>query len=73
MHCASFPRHLGRQVTRALITGPVDTIALADWAYGPGPHPNWHTWNVRRFCRVWGIKPIGKRGRRYPLVLAQAG
>jgi hypothetical protein len=36
MHCADFPRHLGRQITRCLIAHPdgADTIELAHWAYG---------------------------------------
>ena len=35
MHCADFPRHLGRQITRCLIAHPdgADTIELAHWAY----------------------------------------
>ena len=36
MHCANFPRHLGRLITRCLIAHPdgADTIELAHWAYG---------------------------------------
>jgi hypothetical protein len=35
MHCADFPRHLGRQITRCLIAHhQADTMQLADWAYG---------------------------------------
>ena len=36
MHCANFPRHLGRLITRCLIAHPdgADTIELALWAYG---------------------------------------
>ena len=37
MHCADFPRHLGRQITRCLIAHhQADTLQLADWAYGAG-------------------------------------
>jgi hypothetical protein len=36
-------------------------MQLADWAYGAGPHPTWHRWNIIRHCRKWGIQPIGKR------------
>ena len=62
MHCADFPRHLGRQITRCLIAHhQADTMQLADWAYGAGPHPTWHRWNIIRHCRKWGIQPIGKR------------
>jgi hypothetical protein len=62
MHCANFPRHLGRQITRCLIAHrQADTTQLADWAYGAGPHPTWHRWNIIRHCRKWGIQPIGKR------------
>jgi hypothetical protein len=34
MHCANFPRHLGRQINRCLIAHPdgADTIELAHWA-----------------------------------------
>jgi hypothetical protein len=36
MHCANFPRHLGRLITRCLIAHPegADTIELAHWAHG---------------------------------------
>ena len=36
MHCANFPRHLGRLINRCLIAHPegADTIELAHWAYG---------------------------------------
>ena len=34
-YCATFPRHLGRLIRRALICGPMDTVELCDWAY-PG-------------------------------------
>jgi hypothetical protein len=62
MHCADFPRHLGRQITRCLIANrQADTTQLADWAYGAGPHPTWHRWNIIRHCRKWGIQPVGKR------------
>ena len=62
MRCADFPRHLGRQITRCLIAHhQADTMQLADWAYGAGPHPTWHRWNIIRHCRKWGIQPIGKR------------
>jgi hypothetical protein len=62
VHCADFHRHLGRQITRCLIAHPqADTMQLADWAYGAGPHPTWHRWNIIRHRRKWGIQPIGKR------------
>jgi hypothetical protein len=75
MRCADFPRHLGRQIFHCLVAHPegADTVELAAWSYGEGPHGNlplgqhpvWYRWNVIRHCRMWGIKPIGKRGRRY--------
>jgi Transposase len=65
MYCATFPRHLGRAITRALITHPLDTVELCEWAYPGQPVNNWMRSNVQRFCRMWGIQPIGKRGRRY--------
>ena len=65
MHCATFPRHLGQLVTRALIAlGMADTVELAHWAYGD-ELPIYALHNVRRHCYERGIKPIGKRGRRY--------
>jgi len=70
-NCASFPRHLGKSIVRALIAKPMDTVALADWVYGDVAHPNWHMWNVRRHCRMWGIKPIGKNSRRLVWALAK--
>jgi hypothetical protein len=65
MHCATFPRHLGRQVTRALIAlQQADTVELARWAYGDHL-PIYALHNVRRLCYERGIQAIGKRGRRY--------
>jgi hypothetical protein len=65
MFYADFPRHLSKQIARALIAHPTaDTVELADWAYGVGPHPTWHRWNVIRACRMFGIRPIGRVNRR---------
>ena len=52
MHCANFPRHLGRLITRCLIAHPdgADTIELAHWAYGE-VLPRYARHNVRRFYR----------------------
>jgi len=35
MYCATFPRHLGRQIVRYLLAHPngADTVELARWAY----------------------------------------
>ena len=45
----------GREITRCLIAHhQADTMQLADWAYGAGPHPTWHRWNIIRHCRKWG-------------------
>ena len=64
-HCASFPRHLGRQIRRGLIAHQtLDTNDLMDWSYGLGPHPHWHSHNVRRHLRMWGYRPVGRRNRR---------
>ena len=41
-----------------------DTVELARWAYGDHL-PIYALHNVRRFCQMWGIKRVGKRGRRY--------
>ena len=60
MHCANFPRHLGRLITRCLIARPggADTIALAHWAYGE-VLPRYARHNVRRLS--FGIPRVGKR------------
>jgi hypothetical protein len=62
MHCATFPRHLGRQIVRALTAHPdgLDTVELVQWAYG-AERPVWALGNIRRHCRMRGIQPIGKR------------
>ena len=56
MHCANFPRHLGRLITRCLIAHPegADTIELAHWAYGE-VLPRYARHNVRRHCLSFGI------------------
>jgi len=66
MHCADFPRHLGRQITRCLIAHPdgADTIELAHWAYGE-VLPRYARQNVRRHCLSFGIPCVGKRSRRF--------
>jgi hypothetical protein len=57
MHCAYFPRHLGRQITRCLIAHrQADTMQLADWA---GPHPTWQVPATR--CQEPTRKPRGLR------------
>ena len=48
---SSLPRHLGRQIARALIAygRPLKTRVLVDWAFpNCEKHPGWHYWNVRR-------------------------
>jgi hypothetical protein len=64
-YCATFPRHLGRLITRCLLAQPngADTVQLAEWAYG-SLIPVYGLNNVRRHCRMWEIKPIGRRNRR---------
>jgi hypothetical protein len=49
MHCANFPRHLRRLITRCLIAHPngANTIELAHWAYGE-VLPRYARHNVRR-------------------------
>ena len=66
MHCANFPRHLGRLITRCLIAHPegADTIELAHWAYGE-VLPRYARHNVRRHCLSFGIRRVGKRSRRF--------
>jgi hypothetical protein len=66
MHCANFPRHLGRLITRCLIAHPegADTIELARWAYGE-VLPRYARHNVRRHCLSFGIPCVGKRSRRF--------
>ena len=47
-NCASYPRHLAKLIARALIAHPdrpIPTNELVRWAYGDGPHPDWHRWN----------------------------
>ena len=62
---SQFPRHLARQIRRALIAlGTATTRQLVEWAYrGIKVPANWHYWNVRRCCRYYGIKVVGVRGR----------
>ena len=67
MHCANFPRHLGRLlITRCLIAHPdgADTIELAHWAYGE-VLPRYARQNLRRHCLSFGIPRVGKRSRRF--------
>jgi hypothetical protein len=66
MHCANFPRHLGRLINRCLIAHPegADTIELAHWAYGE-VLPPYARHNVRRHCLSFGIARVGKRSRRF--------
>jgi hypothetical protein len=61
MHCANFPRHLGRLITRCLIAHPdgADTIELAHWAYGE-VLPRYARQNVRRHCLSIGIPRCGQ-------------
>ena len=61
MHCANFPRHLGRQITRCLVAHPdgADTIELAHWAHGE-VLPRYARHNVRRHCLAFGIPRVGK-------------
>jgi hypothetical protein len=49
-HCATFRRHLGRQIARAFTARPtpLDTVELAQWAYPGRPINNWMRANVRR-------------------------
>jgi hypothetical protein len=57
-----YPRHLGKQVARALIAyhpEPVSTSVLLDWAYGPVRKP-WHTPNLHCHLRAFGYKPVGQ-------------
>ena len=69
MHCANFPRHLGRLINRCLIAHPegADTIELAHWAYGE-VLPPYARHNVRRHClcsalHVLASVPGGSFGR----------
>ena len=68
MHCANFPRHLGRLINRCLIAHPdgADTIELAHWAYGE-VLPPYARHNVPRHCvrhfRVFASAPGGSFGR----------
>ena len=66
MHCANFPRHLGRLITRCLIAHPdgADTIELAHLAYGK-VLPRYARQNVRRHCLSFGIPRVGKHSRRF--------
>jgi hypothetical protein len=65
VRCATYPRHLGRLIRRALTCGPMDTVELCSWAYHGQQVRNWMLRNIRRACRHWGFKQIGKRGGRY--------
>jgi hypothetical protein len=56
LNCAKYPRHLGRQIRRCLIAIPNASIEeIAQWAYGE-IWPHYALWNIRRHCRVYGIK-----------------
>ena len=63
LHCATFRRHLGRQIARAFLANQtaLDTIELAKGAYPGRPINNWMRGNVRRHLRMWGYRPVGKR------------
>lgn len=58
-------RHLGRQIWRALIAKPIRTTReLCIWAYGEArAFKGWQYRAVRRACRQWGFRVVGKRGR----------
>ena len=58
MHCATFPRHLGRAITRALITHPFDTVELCAWAYPGQPVNNWMLYNVRQAHLRMTVAPL---------------
>ena len=67
MHCANFPPHLGRLITRSLIAHPdgADTFELAHWAYGE-VLPRYARHNVRSLI---GTNASVSRGRFNPLSL----
>jgi hypothetical protein len=60
MHCANFPRHLGRLINRCLIAHPegADTIELAHWACGEVLR-RYARHNVRRHCLALCLPPVG--------------
>ena len=66
---AAYPGHLFQQIRRCLIVGGISsTRELAEWAYRYFAQSNthakrWMLWNVRRCCRQWNIRVVGKRGR----------
>ena len=70
MHCANFPRHLGRLITRCLIAHPdgADTIELTHWSYGEGSTAVCAPQRVRRHCLSFGIPRVGKRSSRFTAV-----
>ena len=74
IHCASkqhkttmlsqYPRHLATQIRRCLVSySTATTRQLVEWAYGVKKRAKWMAWNVRRCCRYYGIRVVGKRGR----------
>jgi hypothetical protein len=68
MHCANFPRHLGRQITRCLIAHPngADTIELAHWAQGealPRYARRAPALSLVRHSMGWQALPGGSFGR----------
>jgi len=56
------PRHLGKQVGRALIAHqkPISTEEIAQWAYPGAKRERWHWQNVWRHMRAWGYQPVGR-------------
>ena len=62
-YCARYPRHLATLIRRALTCRPMDTVELCAWAYPGQRVVRWMLDNIRRACRQWGIKQIGKRGK----------
>ena len=63
------PRHLRRRIMRGFMVAqrPLDSRELAEYVYRP-PWRRWHTWNVRRAMRDWGIEPLSRTGRRGALL-----
>jgi hypothetical protein len=61
---ASQPKHLCRQIVRCLrVFTTATTTTLVQWAYGNKKRARWMAWNVRRCCRQWGCRVVGRQGR----------
>ena len=63
---SSYPRHLGRQIARALqaYDRPLRTAEMLPWAYPrTEKYLGWHYQNIRRHCRMFGLQPVGTSGR----------